>query len=135
MIVFTFQGHRDGIWDISVSHLGHPLIGTASADKTARLWGVDSGQCLLTYLGHSGSVNAISFHPAQDLALTGSGDGTAHVWKASALPDDIRGDRSSEESGAESSEEDLIAKYGISNKVNVVKQPIVALTGKKYTEC
>ena len=25
--------------DISVSRLGHPLIGTASADKTARIWG------------------------------------------------------------------------------------------------
>ena len=70
-----------------MSNLGHPLIGTASADKTAKIWGIDSGKCLLTYVGHQGSVNSISFHPAQDLALTASGDGSAHVWKASALPD------------------------------------------------
>ena len=64
---FSFQGHRDGIWDISVSRLGHPLIGTASADKTARIWGVDSGRCLSSYVGHNGSVNSIAFHPTQDL--------------------------------------------------------------------
>lgn len=114
------QGHRDGIWDIAVSALGHPLIGTASADKTARIWGIDSGKCLLTYIGHSGSVNAISFHPSQDLALTASGDGTAHVWSAAALPETLAGiggggggnggaigggALSSDESAAESSEE------------------------------
>ena len=86
----TFQGHRDGIWDICVSKLGNPLIGTASADKTARIWGVDSGRCLtgkrifflrticpselipffkknIAYTGHSGSVNSFAFHPTQDL--------------------------------------------------------------------
>ena len=52
-IIFNFllKGHRDGIWDICVSRLGNPLIGTASADKTARIWGVDSGRCLTgTYI-------------------------------------------------------------------------------------
>ena len=43
MLVKEFRGHRDGIWDISVSRLGHPLIGTASADKTARIWGTYYG--------------------------------------------------------------------------------------------
>ena len=66
-LLFYFKGHRDGIWDISVSRLGHPLIGTASADKTARIWGVDSGRCLTSYVGHNGSVNSIAFHPTQDL--------------------------------------------------------------------
>ena len=48
---FLLKGHRDGIWDICVSRLGNPLIGTASADKTARIWGVDSGRCLTgTYI-------------------------------------------------------------------------------------
>ena len=59
------QGHRDGIWDVAVSNLGHPLVGTASADKTARVWGIDSGRCLISYQGHQGSVNSISFHPSQ----------------------------------------------------------------------
>jgi len=64
---FSIQGHRDGLWDISISKLGHPLVGTASADKTARIWGIDSGKCLTVYTGHTGSVNSIAFHPTQDL--------------------------------------------------------------------
>ena len=105
--VKEYSGHRDGIWDIAVTP-SHPLIGTASADKTARIWGIDSAKCLLTYAGHGGSVNAISFHPSQDLALTASGDGTAHVWSAAVIPDNNGGGGgtlSSDESGADSSED------------------------------
>lgn len=77
------------MWDISVSKLSFPLIGTASADKTARIWGIDSGKCLAVYTGHAGSVNSISFHPTQDLVMTASGDGTAHVWQAAILPESL----------------------------------------------
>lgn len=27
-------------------------------------------------------MNSIRFHPAKDLVLTSSGDGTAHIWQA-----------------------------------------------------
>ena len=65
-------------------------MGTASADKTARIWGVDSGRCLTLYTGHTGSVNAIAFHPTQDLVLTASGDASAHIWKAAPiLPESV----------------------------------------------
>ena len=153
-VVKEYRGHRDGIWDIAVSSLGHPLIGTASADKTARVWGIDSGKCLLTYVGHSGSVNAISFHPTKDLALTASGDGTAHVWNAAALPESFAGGNgagmggiSSDESAADSSEEggDLTSANasssnpfgagntagggGSSSRSTVVRQPVATLAG------
>lgn len=51
-------------------------------DHTACVWSVEWGKCLLQYTGHSGSVNSIRFHPARDIALTSSGDNTAHVWQA-----------------------------------------------------
>ena len=51
-------------------------------DHTASLYSIDTGACLLTYGGHQGSVNAVRFHPSQDLVLTASGDHTAHVWRA-----------------------------------------------------
>lgn len=62
------------------------------ADHTARLFSIESGTCLLVYAGHQGSVNAIRFHPNQDLVLTASGDHTAHIWRAQfsaplAVPD------------------------------------------------
>lgn len=79
------------MWDIGISKLSFPLIGTASADKTARIWGIDSGKCLAVYAGHTGSVNSISFHPTQDLVMTASGDGTAHIWQAAILPESLGG--------------------------------------------
>ena len=106
------MGHKDGLWDISISRLGHPLIGTASADKTARIWGVDSGKCLTLYTGHTGSVNGIAFHPTQDIVLTVAGDGTGHIWQAApVLPDSanlpISTQVSSDDSPESGSEDDL----------------------------
>ncbi|XP_024935713.1 WD repeat-containing protein 37 isoform X2 [Cephus cinctus] len=77
-----YAGHRDGVWEVSVGRSGQPIIATASADHTARVWGMDSGRCLLQYIGHNGSVNSVRFHPTRDLALTASGDCSAHVWQA-----------------------------------------------------
>jgi len=85
--VREFKGHRDGIWDVDVSNVNGPFLGTGSADRTAAVWNADSGKCLLRYVGHQGSVNSIKFHPSQDLVVTGSGDSTAHIWKAGALSD------------------------------------------------
>ncbi|XP_067208596.1 WD repeat-containing protein 37 isoform X2 [Linepithema humile] len=77
-----YMGHRDGVWEVSVGRSGQPIIATASADHTARIWAIDSSRCLLQYIGHTGSVNSVRFHPNRELALTASGDGSAHVWQA-----------------------------------------------------
>ena len=42
--VRRYNGHKDGIWEVSVSRLGLPIIGTASADHTAMIWGMHSGK-------------------------------------------------------------------------------------------
>lgn len=81
-MVKEYRGHRDGIWEVSMGRSGQPIIATASADHTAKIWGMDSCRCLLQYTGHSGSVNSVRFHPTKDLALSASGDGSAHVWQA-----------------------------------------------------
>lgn len=76
-----YVGHKDGVWQVAAK-MNQPIIGTASADHTACIWGIDSGRCLLKYQGHCGSVNSIKFHTSKDLVLTGSGDSTAHIWQA-----------------------------------------------------
>ena len=74
---FRFSSHpKNAMWN-SVKHLSDLF-----SDHTARLYSIDSGACLLTYGGHQGSVNAVRFHPSQDLVLTASGDHSAHVWRA-----------------------------------------------------
>ena len=83
-LVSEYRGHKDGIWDVSVGgSVGGSVLGTASADRTARLWSVDTGKCVMRYGGHEGSVNSVKFHPCQELVITSSGDGSAHVWSAS----------------------------------------------------
>ncbi|KAF0046500.1 hypothetical protein F2P81_000133 [Scophthalmus maximus] len=80
-LVREYVGHRDGIWDLGVTRTQPVVLGTASADHTAMLWSIETGKCLLKYLGHQGSVNSIKFHPTEQMALTASGDQTAHVWR------------------------------------------------------
>ncbi|XP_029811213.1 WD repeat-containing protein 37 isoform X2 [Suricata suricatta] len=80
-LVKEYIGHRDGIWDVSVARTQPVVLGTASADHTALLWSIETGRCLVKYSGHVGSVNSIKFHPSEQLALTASGDQTAHIWR------------------------------------------------------
>jgi WD40 repeat protein len=80
-------GHSDGIWDVVCKPWhGGTIVGTASADQTARIW--YDGACVCIYQGHAGSVNAISAGSQSShgmpLMCTGSGDGTARLWR---LPD------------------------------------------------
>lgn len=55
---------------------------TSHSDYTARIWNMESGECLMQYTGHSGSVNSIQFHPSKDLVVTASGDQNVHIWQA-----------------------------------------------------
>uniref|UniRef100_A0AAZ3Q407 WD repeat-containing protein 37 n=1 Tax=Oncorhynchus tshawytscha TaxID=74940 RepID=A0AAZ3Q407_ONCTS len=70
-LVKEYVGHRDGIWDLSVTRTQPVVLGTASADHSAMLWSIETGKCLLKYLGHA-SLSALS---------TASGDQTAHIWR------------------------------------------------------
>ncbi|PIO65179.1 WD domain, G-beta repeat protein [Teladorsagia circumcincta] len=62
--------------------------GGGRKDQTARIWSLNSGACLYTYTGHSGSVNCVAFAPMPEsqsggelTVATASGDESAHIWK------------------------------------------------------
>lgn len=116
-VVREFVGHKDGVWHVAVK-LGQPLIGSASADHLACIWSVDSGKCLLQYQGHNGSVNSIKFHANQDLVLTSSGDGTAHIWQAAVNYEKFsKKAQSSDDEFTENSSEDL-------DRIDVLRTPL-----------
>jgi WD40 repeat protein/transcriptional regulator with XRE-family HTH domain len=72
--------HHDGeVWSVAYSPDGR-LIGTASQDKTARIWDSATGKLLLTLKGHTASVNGIAFSPDGKQVATCSDDHTAKVW-------------------------------------------------------
>ncbi|XP_047994535.1 WD repeat-containing protein 37 [Leguminivora glycinivorella] len=124
-LVREFTGHKDGIWDVSSSRPGQALIGTASADHTACVWSVEWGKCLLQYTGHAGSVNSIRFHSNRDIALTSSGDNTAHVWQAAVNWDLPRGQSSEEE--LEGGGEESLGEG--SDRPEVLRTPLTTLVG------
>ncbi|XP_051160745.1 WD repeat-containing protein 37 isoform X2 [Leptopilina boulardi] len=92
-----YTGHRDGVWEVTVGKSCQSIIATASADHTARIWSIESGRCLLQYIGHNGSVNSVRFHPTRDLVLTSSGDNSSHVWQAAVNCDIPKRQSSSED--------------------------------------
>ncbi|CDQ91723.1 unnamed protein product, partial [Oncorhynchus mykiss] len=54
---------------------------TASADKTARLWDVQSGVCLQVLEGHTDEIFSSAFNYEGDTIITGSKDNTCRIWR------------------------------------------------------
>lgn len=130
-LVREYRGHRDGVWEVSVARTGQALIGTASADHTARLWSIETGSCLQQYLGHSGSVNSIRFHPSQELVVTASGDQTAHIWcyNPNIVSMESVKSHSSEDEVEMSEREDNANEDDLVMEGMIVHAPMCVLTG------
>ncbi|XP_075068181.1 WD repeat-containing protein 37 isoform X1 [Mixophyes fleayi] len=130
-LVKEYVGHRDGLWDVSVTRTQPVVLGTASADHTALLWSIETGKCLTKYVGHAGSVNSIKFHPTDQMALTASGDQTAHIWRYMVQLPTPQPTADTSISGEEevefSDKDDLDADGDISSDCPTVRVPITSL--------
>jgi WD40 repeat protein len=73
--------HQDSVLDAEFSHDSRSLV-TSSADDTAAIWAVPSGQKTATLRGHTYVVNDAVFSSDDRYVVTASQDHTARVWDA-----------------------------------------------------
>eukprot|EP00930_Biecheleria_cincta_P040918 TRINITY_DN28017_c0_g1_i1.p1 TRINITY_DN28017_c0_g1~~TRINITY_DN28017_c0_g1_i1.p1 ORF type:complete len:585 (-),score=104.44 TRINITY_DN28017_c0_g1_i1:75-1787(-) len=55
-------------------------VATASIDRTARLWSIETGECLMSFLGHDDQVMSVKFSPDGQEVVTASTDSTVKLW-------------------------------------------------------
>jgi WD40 repeat protein len=75
-----YQGHSEAILSVACMECGTMFV-SGSMDRTARLWEVNSGACLQTFVGHSAGVSSVAAIDEVTL-LTGSIDTTLKLWDA-----------------------------------------------------
>ena len=77
--------HKNRIRDLTFDSTGERLL-TASADGTARMWNVFTGEEFPNSpLVHQSGVNSVEFSPDDSMILTGSSDKTARLWDGASL--------------------------------------------------
>jgi small GTP-binding protein len=72
-------GHAGAIYCVTFSPDGKSAL-SGSADKTVRLWDVETGGCLRVLEGHSDSVLGVAWGPDGHRAVSASADKTVRIW-------------------------------------------------------
>ncbi|MGE0023758.1 MAG: hypothetical protein AB7S70_09035, partial [Hyphomicrobium sp.] len=74
-----FEGHMGAVWSATFSRDGKQLV-TSSADFTARVWRVESGETLPKLSHPSASLWTIAFSKDGTKVVTSGSDGKARIW-------------------------------------------------------
>lgn len=74
------KGHFASIKCIDIDSEG-TLLATGSKDKTAKIWDINSGREIRSFVGHTHSISRVRFSNDSKYLVTSSIDGTAKVWE------------------------------------------------------
>ncbi|MEL6927111.1 MAG: NB-ARC domain-containing protein [Cyanobacteria bacterium J06600_6] len=86
--VQTLQGHENWVFSLAfvsaANRVGTKnnarILASASADKSIKLWNLDSGQEIATMYGHEAVVRSICLSPDGKILASGSEDATVKLW-------------------------------------------------------
>ncbi len=77
----AFRGHAGDVTAAAFDAKGSRIV-TASRDRTARVWSVETRKTLAILRGHEEQLKDVHFSPDGTLVVTASQDGTVRVWDA-----------------------------------------------------
>ena len=75
----TWSGHEGDIWALAYTS-DFQRLATGSADRSVKIWDLNSGTVLHTLLGHTKSVCAVAVSPDGKKVYSASEDMTVKVW-------------------------------------------------------
>jgi WD40 repeat protein len=78
-LVRTLTGHSEAVLALAVTPDGRRAV-SASADRTLRVWDLETGETLRTLSGHTYWVTAVAVTPDGRRAVSASEDQTLRVW-------------------------------------------------------
>ena len=78
-LVRILEGHSAYVLGVAVTADGRQAV-SASADKTLKVWDLDTGRALRTLEGHSSTVYGVAVTPDGQRAVSASDDKTLKVW-------------------------------------------------------
>jgi WD40 repeat protein len=78
---FRLTGHNNVVHHLAFT-ADDGRLATASADSTAKVWDLTTGEELFTLSGHQATVFRLAFSPDGRYLTTASVDGTARIWNA-----------------------------------------------------
>lgn len=79
----TLQGYIDRVWSVAFSpdsSASSGILASANDDHQIKLWNLSDLSYRQTLSGHTNSVCAVAFAPAEDLLASGSEDHTVKLW-------------------------------------------------------
>ena len=80
---FTLSGHESAAQAVAYTSAG-PWIASGGADKTVRLYDVDSHDLVRVYKGQKDFVSALAFSPDGKSLAVGTLDGTIRIYSTAS---------------------------------------------------
>ena len=80
-VASTLKGHTNNVLSLRWHPQKSSIIATGSNDKTAKVWDMSTGECIMTLVGHTAGVLGMHWHPSEaNVIATGSWDNTTKIW-------------------------------------------------------